>query len=266
MPLYRKGIDEPLLYIPGAGGGLARSQDCCCENCDGTEVTGCCLFESTTVGGVVYKTVTCEASTECACDLLEGETVPDCATVNCCKDTECSNEGSSCDCLNRGGTVVPNCVDCLQWEPGDDPPLPPDDLPGDTGTGGPGLGPCGANAPTNTDCVYCRWAIKTTTQSPCYHNTALYGSIMRRCCCTNLINSIKAKNPQVYYYQDGTVSYEDYVVYAGMYPLTCTPGSINYYYSNGTIFDHCGDVFEYPLGRYPYTCACTCSQCSPPCS
>lgn len=89
---------------------------------------------------------------------------------------------------------------------------------------------------------------------------------MRRCCCTNLINSLKAKDPQVRYYQDGTVSYEDYVVYAGMYSLTCTPGSTIYYYNNGVIFEHCGNVFEYPLGRYAYTCACTCSQCSPACS
>lgn len=32
MAIYRKGIGEPILFIPGAGGGLAKNQDCCCEN------------------------------------------------------------------------------------------------------------------------------------------------------------------------------------------------------------------------------------------
>jgi len=32
MAIYKKGIGEPILFIPGAGGGLAKNQDCCCTD------------------------------------------------------------------------------------------------------------------------------------------------------------------------------------------------------------------------------------------
>lgn len=263
MTLYRKGINEPILYIPGAGGGLARSQDCCC--CDGTTVTGCCLTEITPVlpppnaGGGTYRTVTCETSTKCACDLLEGVTVTNCESINCCLDGDCSSGGNACECLNIGGTVVTNCVDCIEWEPGDPSDPPPDNLPGDTGTSGPGPGPCGANSPAASDCVYCRWALKNSAAGPCNTITQTYAYIQTRSSCQSLLNSLNSNQYQVIYYNNGTApQFQDYVVYSGMVEFKCTPGASIYYYSNGIEYNDCGDITSYPDGKFLRTCKCTC--------